>query len=153
MPAVKISHCTVEDGEAIARNNMSAFWGDPNWRYVWKHTTLPHVIEAASARGANNLLKDRDVLRHFKCVERNSGQIVGYARWKLPPTRYKNEDGSPVWPEGQTPDVSDEELAKILARAAGANWNPNATEPNDDLDEPLTARKHELMAKKEYLRE
>lgn len=153
MASLRITNCTVEDGEAMARNNMSAFWGDPNWRYVWKHSTLPRVIDAAAARGASNLLKARDVLRHFKCVDETTGQLVGYVRWRLPWTRYQYADGSPVWPEGQTPDVSSaEEMARILERAAGANWNPNATEPDDHLDDPLTARKNELLAEKEYLR-
>lgn len=152
MASVRVINLTVEDGEEMARNNMSAFWGDPNWRYVWKHSTLPHVIKAAADRGANNLLKDRDALRHFKCVDETTGNLVGYIRWKLPSSRYKKEDGSPVWPEGQTPDVSAEEMAKIKARAEGADWNPNATNPDDNIDEPLTRRKAELMARKEYLR-
>lgn len=171
-PSFYITNCTVADGDALGRNNMSAFWGDPNWRYVWKHTTLPHVIDAAAARGAHNLLRDRQVLRHFKCVDEATGQLVGYVRWKLPWTRYQhtkegernggdedkdnNRGSGPVslllWPEGQTPEVSDEERARIEERAAGAQWNPNATEPNDRIDEPLTARKRELMATKEYLR-
>jgi hypothetical protein len=36
MPEYIVTHCIVEDGPAIANNNMSAFWEDPNWVLVCK---------------------------------------------------------------------------------------------------------------------
>lgn len=150
MPDYVIQGCTVHDGADVARNNMSSFWEDQNWRIVWKHSTLPRVIEACTARSPRNLLKDRALLRHFKAVDPNTGELLGYARWKLPPGYHKTEDGGPTWPEGQTPDVTPEERAKIEEVADAADWNPD--DESDDLDAPITRRKIEYLARKEYLR-
>lgn len=149
MPDYVIQGCTIQDAADVARNNMSSFWEDQNWRIVWKHSTLPRVIEACTARSPRNLLKDRAVLRHFKAVDPETGKFLGYARWKLPPGYDKNEDGSPTWPEGQTPDVTPEERANIEEVADAAVWNPD--DESDDLDAPITRRKIEYLARKEYL--
>lgn len=174
MPDYLITNCTVKDGAEMARNNMSAFWGDPNWRYVWKHSTLPRVIEVATPRMPNNLLKNQEALRHFKAVDPETGRLLGYIRWMLPENHYyydnDNDDKdrmepvegglvphdvtrrSPVWPEGQIPAVSDEERAEIAAGAAAVLWDPNVTNTDDRLDDILGVIKDRLMSKKEYLR-
>lgn len=149
MPDYVIQGCTIQDAADVARNNMSSFWQDQNWRIVWKHSTLPRVIEACTARSPRNLLKDRALLRHFKAVDPETGKFLGYARWKLPPGYQNKEDGSPTWPEGQVPDVSTEEMAKIEEVADAAVWDPDTE--SDDLDAPITRRKIEYLARKEYL--
>ncbi|KAI3392442.1 hypothetical protein diail_5686 [Diaporthe ilicicola] len=149
MPGYVIQGCTVEDGADVARNNMTSFWQDVNWRMVWRHTTLPRVVEACTARSPRNLLKDRALLRHFKAVDPETGRFMGYARWKLPPGYQENEDGSAVWPEGQTPDVTPEERAKIEEVADAADWELD--HEGDHLDAPITRRKIEYLARKDYL--
>lgn len=149
MPEYIIKGCTVADGGDVARNNMTAFWQDPNWRLTWHKTTLPYVVEQCTARSPRNLLKERDTLRHFKAVDPETGKFLGYIRWNLPQNHCKNEDGTPVWPEGQTPDVDPEEKATIVKMADAADWNPG--QEADHLDEPLTRRKNEFLAKKEYI--
>ncbi|KUI65965.1 hypothetical protein VM1G_02388 [Cytospora mali] len=149
MPDYIIKGCTVADDNDLGRNNMSAFWQDPNWRLVWKTVDLPFVIEQASARVPRLLLKDRDTMRHFKAVDPETGKLVGYIRWTLPIKHCKNEDGSPVWPEGQTPDVSPEEKARLIKRAEAADWNPSSEA--DHLDDPVGKKKKEFLAKKDYL--
>lgn len=149
MPDYIIEGCTVADGPDVARNNMSAFWQDPNWRLVWKKTNLPYVIEQCTARAPRNLLKDRETMRHFKAVDPGTGKFLGYIRWNLPQKRCKTQDGGPVWPEGQTPDVDPEEKASIFQRAEAADWNPR--HEADHLDEPLTRRRKEHIAKKDCM--
>lgn len=149
MPDYIIKGCTVKDGADIARNNMTAFWQDPNWRLVWHESSLPRVIEKATARSPRNLMNDRDTLRHFKALDPSTGEFLGYTRWRLPHGHCKNEDGSPVWQEGQAPDVSPEEKEMIFKRAEAANWNPDHSA--DHLDAPLTKRKNEFLAGKEYI--
>jgi hypothetical protein len=151
MPDYVIQGCTIQDSADVARNNMSSFWQDQNWRLTWKHSTLPRVIEACTARSPRNLLKDRALLRHFKAVDPETGRFLGYARWKLPPGYQTGEDGCPTWPEGQVPDVSAEERAKIEEVADAADWKPN--DEADELDAPITRRKIEYLARKEYLSE
>ncbi|KUI59146.1 hypothetical protein VP1G_06410 [Cytospora mali] len=151
MPDYIIKGCTVADDNDLGRNNMSAFWQDPNWRLVWKAVDLPFVIEQASARVPRLLLKDRETMRHFKAVDPETGKLLGYIRWTLPTKHCKNEDGSPVWPEGQTPDVSPEEKVRLIQRAEAADWNPSSEA--DHLDDLVGKKKKEFLARKDYLGE
>lgn len=145
----EITRCTTEDAADIAWNNMSAFWEDPNWRYIWKDTNLPSVIQQCTVRTPNNLLKDRDLLRHFKAVDPETGKFMGYIRWKLPLRYYKHGQGNPIWPEGQTPDVDPAEKNEIQARAESAWWYTE--NPNDHLDDQLIVIKNRILATKDYL--
>lgn len=151
MPEYIINACTVADAADVGRNNMTSFWQDPNWRLVWKHVDLPYVIEQCTARAPRNLLRDRDTLRHIKAVDPETGKFLGYARWALPRKYCKNEDGTPVWPEGQVPDVDPAEKERIVQRAEAADWNMDHSA--DGLDVPLTRKKEELLAKKDYIGE
>lgn len=108
------------------------------------------VFLIADHKSYSNLLKDRALLRHFKAVDPETGEFLGYARWKLPPGYQNKEDGSPTWPEGQVPDVTTEERAKIEEVADAADWEPDTE--SDELDAPITRRKIEYLARKEYLR-
>jgi hypothetical protein len=83
----QIQVCTFSDAEALANNNVSAFWEDATWRLVWTrpgHAEVPKedLIRAAGLRMRNNLIMDRDARRHVKAVDGN-GEIVGYARWSF----------------------------------------------------------------------
>lgn len=150
MPQYIITNCTVADAADVARNNMSAFWQDPNWRLVWREQPagLPYVIKQCTDRSPRNLLKDRADHRHLKAVDPETGRFVGYIRFVLPPRLVGTGTGGPVWPEAQTPDVAAEEREEIERVASAADW----THAEDDLDPPLTRKKAELMAKKEYIR-
>lgn len=145
-----ITHCDArDDAAAVARNNASAFWEDPNWRYCWRpHYTLERLVAAFVERTPANLLRDRDALRHFKAVDPATGRLVGYIRWRLPAGRCCGEP--PVWPEGQTPDVSVEEREEFEKRAAAADWDP-VDYGEEELDNALKPIQERLLAKKEYL--
>lgn len=151
MPQYQLRACTVEDAHALARNNMSAFWTDENWVLIWKsHRTLEQVIDISSKRQARNLLRDRVILRHQAAVDTETGKIVGYARWKLPPG-YVTVQGTnePQWPDAQVPDVSEAEREEFSKLAESADWCPSSH--MDALDEPVTKIKRELLAKKDYI--
>ncbi|KAH7015009.1 hypothetical protein EDB80DRAFT_706850 [Ilyonectria destructans] len=118
MPPYKIEFpCTVDDGAALAKSNISAFWEQTWWSILWPNRTLDSIIEAAGARMPKLLLKERDIRRHQKVIDVESGEIVGYARWLLPASR-KGE-----WLEAQTPDVSDEEKRALNKPYERADWN------------------------------
>lgn len=149
MPEYAITNCTVADAADVARHSMSAFWQDPNWRMLWRGTSLPFLIEQAAARGPRGLLRDRDRLRHYKAVDAGTGRLVGYIRWRLPAGRCRNEDGSPAWGDGQIPDVSPAERAVYDRRAEAAWWE---TDPSGDvLDGPMIKMKNDLLGKKDYI--
>lgn len=153
MPEYRLRGCTVEDAHALARNNMSAFWTDDNWVLNWKgHRTLDQVIDISSKRQARNLLRDRVILRHQAAVDCDTGRIVGYARWKLPPGHVTVEGTDvPQWVEAQVPDVGEAERDAFSKLAESADWCPS--DHMDALDEPVAKIKRGLLAKKDYIGE
>lgn len=66
----------------------------------------------------------RPVRRHQKVVDKDSGDVVGYARWVLPP----EHEGK--WTEAQTPDVDDAAKDKFKQEFSEAEY-----EPREDMDE------------------
>ncbi|OTB16137.1 hypothetical protein K445DRAFT_317129 [Daldinia sp. EC12] len=142
----KIEGCTVADAPALARNNMSAFWEDPTWILLWPEgTTLERLIESATQRYPRNLVTGRDEKRHEKAVDPVTGELVGYARWILPPSHFAKEDGSPEWPEAQVSDVSDEEKQRFEEEAKSAWWNARKEisgidDKNDEVMDRLLAQ-------------
>ena len=150
MAAYTITGCTIADGAALSRNNMSAFWEDPTWILAWRHTTLEEHIAQVAKRVPRNLLNDRTTLRHQKATDLETGRLLGYARWILPASHATTADGNPVWPEAIVPAVSEEEEAEIRRVAATATWNPN--HDSDALDVPVAEIKEEILKRKPYLR-
>ncbi|OLN87166.1 hypothetical protein CCHL11_03630 [Colletotrichum chlorophyti] len=140
----KIEPCTIADAPALARNNMSAFWTDPNWILLWpKDIELDFLIEQVTQRMPNNLLRDRAVLRHQKAVDPQTGDLVGYARWELP-ARYAD---APEWADSQIADVSDEEREEFKRRSENAWWAPNFMEGIDDCG----PEKEKILAERDYI--
>jgi hypothetical protein len=129
---------------------MSAFWQDPNWILAWRHTTLEQHIAEVAKRIPRNLLNDRTTMRHQKAVDPETGCLLGYARWILPPSHATVADGKPAWPEALGPAVGHEEEAEIRRVAATAIWNPN--HDGDVLDVPVGEIKREILQRKPYLR-
>ncbi|KAF3763309.1 acyl-CoA N-acyltransferase [Cryphonectria parasitica EP155] len=152
MPKLLITNCTVEDATEMAHNNIPAFWQDQNWRYPWVNFGLENLIKATVDRyPRNQLLKNRDTLRHFKAVDPETGKLIGYIRWQLPANRCKNEDGHPVWPEGQVPDVSPEDREAFNKKAAAAEWKPQDFGDDDHFDDVFARRRDVLVAEREYI--
>ncbi|CAN8097321.1 unnamed protein product [Discula destructiva] len=129
MPPYQITGCSLSDAADVARNNMSAFWEDPNWRYIWKDTDLASVIRQS--------------------VNPQTGKFMGYIRWKLPVSHYKDGTGRPNWLSGQVPDVSPREKADIKKQAEDAWWYPE--NPSDRLDDQLRAIQMRILGTKDYL--
>ncbi|RDW69861.1 acetyltransferase-2 [Coleophoma cylindrospora] len=149
MPTYSIAPCTVADGADISRNNISAFWEDPHWILAWRHTTLEHHIVEVAKRIPRNLLTDRTTKRHQKVTDPDTGRLLGYARWYLPPSHATSTDGAPVWPEAIVPAVEPKAEAEIRRIAATAIWDPNAE--SDALLVPIREVKNEILARKPYM--
>lgn len=144
--AYLISGCTVADGDALAANNLPAFWADPHFRLSWPNRTLEyHVIQIAK-RFPNRLLSGRETKRHLKAVDPETGRIVGYARWILP----AGFDVS-VWPEAVTPAVSSEDEAFYRRLATMVDWASG--DAADEQVSPVKKAEDEILARKTYIRE
>lgn len=141
-----ISGCTVADGDALAANNLPAFWADPHFRLNWPNRTLEYYVIQIAKRMPNNLLTGRETKRHVKAVDPDTGRIVGYVRWILP----AGFDAS-VWPEAVTPAVSEDDQAFFRRLASMADWDTgdNAT---DEPISPVQKAENEILSKKTYIR-
>ncbi|KAI4598847.1 hypothetical protein KJ359_002740 [Pestalotiopsis sp. 9143b] len=149
MARFELTNCTVADGAALSRNNMSAFWQDANWVLSWRHTTLEKHIAETAKRYPRNLLRNRDTARHQKAVDAETGRLVGYARWLVPASHALTAEGEPVWPEAVVPAVSPDEEAEFARIAEAADWKPDTT--SDPLDDEVGRIKRELMEAKSYM--
>lgn len=138
----EIHPCTVDDAASIARNNMSAYWTDPNWAMIWD-IPLDTLIEDAGRRYGHNLLKDRHIQRHQKAVDPETGELVGYSRWIMP---HSHQD---AWPEARVAEVTPSEAKKLAQMWSSAKSQPNSK--YDVLDIPIYARMHELKAGNNYM--
>ncbi|KAF4770145.1 hypothetical protein N7455_006246 [Penicillium solitum] len=145
-----LSQCSVADGTALAANSIPAFWVDPHWVLAWSHRTLEYHISQIALRFPRNLLNNRETLRHQKAVDPETGRILGYARWRLPPShRTSPDDGTPIWPEAQVPAVEAEKEAEIRRIAETVVWDPN--DDADVLLDRVNALEKEVTPKKSYI--
>ena len=146
-----IASCSVDDGPALARKNMSASWTDSTWVLIWPGKTLEHVIAQATRRMPRILLTDTARRRHQKVVDVESGAILGYARWILPDAGTTAGDPNILWTAARVPAVSKERESEAEREYAAADWNFD--HGVDKLDEPVTEMKDRLLKWKNYLRE
>ncbi|KAK2002498.1 acetyltransferase [Colletotrichum falcatum] len=144
MTAYKIDPCTLADAPALARNNMSAFWTNHSWYLLWpKDTKLEFLIEQTTKRIPNNLISNRATLRHQKAVDPETGALLGYARWVLPP----GYEEAVEWADSQIADVSEEEKRELKKRSDAAWWKPISMDEIDDC----IPEKNRFMAKRPYI--
>ncbi|OHF02975.1 acetyltransferase [Colletotrichum orchidophilum] len=145
-----ITGCTVADSDELTKNNIPAFWADPHWNLAWRHRTLEYHISQVAKRTPRNLISDPETKRQQKAVDPANGRIVGFARWILPASHAKDDNGAPAWLDAVVPSVSVEEEAEIRRVAATADWDPN--DESDELLIPIREAKNEILAKKDYMR-
>jgi hypothetical protein len=143
------SGCNVDDAAALAINNVGAFWGQPYWRQIWPaDAQLAYITEQSRKRmAAHVLLQDRDERRHEKAVDEDTGVVVGYARWLVPPP-LRSE-----WIDGQVPDVGENARKALEELADTAVWNVGVgTNINTDvLDDKIAATKSRILAEREFI--
>lgn len=83
-------------------------------------------------------------------MDPETGRILGYARWRLPPShRTSPDDGTPIWPEAQVPAVEAEKEAEIRRIAETVVWDPN--DDADVLLDRVNALEKEVTPKKSYI--
>lgn len=150
MTSIRIEGCTVDDGPAVARNNVPAFWTNAQWRLIWREKTLEHVTSQAALRMSWNLLRDPIHRRHQKAVDVNTGAVVGYARWILPdPYPDGAVDVRSVWADGKVDAPSEERVKEIDREMQSADWTWDHS--LDVMDEPISAAQERLRKGKSYL--
>lgn len=148
-----IETCTVADGPAMGRNNVTAFWTDQTWIQIWRGRTCEYVAEQAARRGSKNLLLDRAHRRHLKAVDPLTGALIGYARWVLPDAGCPGEDGDPcnaLWTNARIPDVPEELREKAERESDAADWTFTGGHM-DGIDDPIEAMQDVLRGKKRYI--
>ncbi|CAI7611533.1 unnamed protein product [Penicillium glandicola] len=96
--AFVIQPCFPEDAPGIAATMMLARLTDPHWTCLWENPSAESIIPRAIERVPWNLVTGTETKRHQKVINVETGQVVGYARWYLPPMMAKKGD---VWLEAQ----------------------------------------------------
>jgi hypothetical protein len=150
MATYTISSCTLADSDAITRNNIPACWEDPHYTLAWPHRTLEQHIAQVAKRTPRTLVNDRATKRHQKAIDPETGRLLGYARWHLPPSHATNADGTPTWLEAVGPAVGPEEEAEIRRIADTAIWDPKYD--SDEFIALLRPIKNEIFGRKPYIR-
>jgi hypothetical protein len=153
----------LSDAAAIARNNMSAFWEDPNWRPLWGDRTLEFVISQSAKRQPKTLLSERDTYRQECAIDAETGELVGFARWVLPESRkfvagtgdgggllgWGGKKGEPEWKELQIDDVGANEWAEIQREFSEAKWD--RSNGQGILYPPIGRKTDEIMSTGTFL--
>lgn len=117
-----IQPCFPGDAPGLAATMMGARLTDPHWANLWEKDTSPEdIIAKATDRVPLNLVTGRDTKRHQKVIDRETSQVVGYARWILPPILAKNND---VWLEAQVAEVTPAERDEEQYQACTKNGRP-----------------------------
>lgn len=148
----KIQPITISDAPAVARNTCGAFWEEPMWRLQWTpDITQDFLATQLVKRQPLRLFRDRDTLRHQKAVDPSTGDLVGYARWRLPDGRSSTADGEPEWADAQIPDLPADERKALEDEAAGVWWEPRTDV--DELDEGNGEVKERITGGREHMGE
>lgn len=89
---------------------MGARFEDPHWLFIWPNPSLEAIVAGAAERLPWNLLSGREKTRHQKAIDLETGEVVGYARWHLPPVlaERKKNSNQVVWPEAQVAEPTPE---------------------------------------------
>lgn len=100
--------CFPADAPGLAATMMRARLTDPHWAVLWEDPSEEDIVTNAIERVPWNLVAGTDIKRHQKAVDLETGQVVGYARWRLPPCLAKKND---VWLEAQVAEGTSTERA------------------------------------------
>lgn len=98
------------DAEGLATTMMSAMYEDPHWVILWEKPALAEITAACAQRLPWNLINGTKHKRHQKVIEIETGQVVGYARWVLPPALADQK----AWEEAKVADPSPEDRQLFL---------------------------------------
>ncbi|KUM59858.1 hypothetical protein ACN42_g7275 [Penicillium freii] len=98
-----IQPCLPGDAPGLAATMMGARLTDPHWRCLWDDPSAERIIPGAIKRLPWNLVTNTETKRHQKVIDVETGQVVGYSRWSLPPILAKKGD---VWLEAQVAEGS-----------------------------------------------
>ncbi|KAJ5355864.1 Acyl-CoA N-acyltransferase [Penicillium concentricum] len=93
-----IQPCCPEDAPGLATTMMGARLTDPHWRALWESPSPESIIPRAIERVPWTLMTGTETKRHQKVIDVETGQVVGYARWSLPPILASKGD---VWLEAK----------------------------------------------------
>ena len=103
---------SVADTPGLTQTMMRACNGDPHWVTLWVHPpVMEELILASEGRLPWNLINAEKSKRHQKAVDTATDEVVGYARWDLPPVLAEKRG----WEEAQllVDDITSEERVHI----------------------------------------
>jgi hypothetical protein len=147
MPPYVVHPCTIQDGPALARIHVAAFWTDPTWVVIWPGKTQEYVAEQSARRKAHRLLQNTTHERHQKAVDAETGTVVGYVRWVFP--KVDAVDMASLWPEARVPPVTEEQALEAEREFSAADFSYDTA--TDELDVPIHAMRDRIKNGKDYI--
>ena len=140
-----IQSITMEDIPGLAQTMMSAFHQDPHWALVWPNMTLEEIIDGCAHRLPRNLIIGREKKRHQIVVETGSDEVVGYARWLLPPHIQDGEQDDKLgfWSEAQILEPAAEQREAYEAEWKSVTVDGSAIGLNQDMVATLSPKLEE----------
>lgn len=139
--------CVPADSHSIATTTMSAWCADWHWFYRWKDPSLEKLIAWYAEKFPRNLTTGRDTKRHQKLIEISTGEVVGYARWLLPPDLAKEN----VWKEAQAVEPTPEESELFEKKASIPLPKVRSDEMLEFRSTPLVEADARIMKNGPYL--
>ena len=140
MPYI-VQNVNLEDVSELSEMMMRAFWEDPHWALMWRGMTVEEVIEGHDHRLPYNLITGRERKRYQKVVDTETGEIVGYSRWLLPPTLVHNErDESVFWKDAMIQGPTPEQRRAIESEWKSVTPNGRMIGINQDMVDTLSRR-------------
>ncbi|KAK9365597.1 hypothetical protein V1509DRAFT_373982 [Lipomyces kononenkoae] len=115
-----VEPCFPADASGLATTMMTARLTDPHWAFLWEDPCPDDIIARAIDRVPWNLITGKDTKRHQKVINAETGEVVGYARWTLPPVLAEKNN---VWPEAQVaePTPAEREIYEKKYQAGTKN--------------------------------
>lgn len=114
-----VQPCFPADAPGVGATMMRARLTDPHWVILWEDLSEEDIVTNAIDRVPWNLVTGTDTKRHQKAVDLQTGQVVGYARWRLPPSLATNE----IWPEAQVAEGTSADRARYKKRYEASTHN------------------------------
>lgn len=122
----------VTDADTLASVMTSSHWQDAHWKALFEDFTTPEQVTLECAQRLPwNLVNGRAVKRHQKAIDIESGEVVGYARWILPPGL--PEAKTTAWIEAQVTDVSPDRRQQFEVSFVDATDNKQIRHLRRDL--------------------
>jgi len=114
------------DAQGLAAAMMGAWHEDTHWHFRWEDPSLDNLVRWCAERLPWNLVNSTTTKRHQKAINIETGEVVGYARWLLPPDLAEKN----AWLEAHVSEASPDDYRLFEKKFKAAGYDEDATMPS-----------------------